>query len=802
MTVPKNNLVKISYIGDLSYSPPDGVLLIDGDGDYVGACHVLSCEQEPEVIWEIWVRSLNHYEWLRDFVEQIGRPCTFEKKTPRLILADRWNVVLPDWLDDSDVLNQKLLELTMEVNNRTTFANRLLTHLLGGEFQADMISSSNLVDVLSVLVDDEAKSMFKKYPILHRCLQTKCEEWEQTGVDNWAKEISRQLPENAYDIWQYLSFWAGLHGYPEKILEYVLPPQQVLFVKKIPVEAVTDLPLEATAREQICTHIKFFFEEIQGRITSGKEFRKIVECMSGRLFLEYQCVADLLRSNRFSTTIEDIEKVRDKFISCPGVNANQLRTLVKCVKPERPSLLEDDKDWSEQEWIRWTVEEYTPYRTWQIYNHIYDEEVEKTVRRFSSWYINEYASIHKDSDLSLIHSLKSLSTTEVKDEVSIILLIDCLPIPFMTLLDDALRNAGFSRHDSGYRFAPLPTITECSKPMLLSGEWEGSEKSYETILKTRAISDWGGRNIVYLSNLKALIDMKPPTEATIAVLNYLDGDELLHADVESKNTSYEDELYRLFTRIADAVNRAFETWECPPEAFNVHVVTDHGACMILEEERRAFDSKIVNKLFSNERHRFAVVDEAEIDEIPKNLWELGHQFKRPFVADNKIYFLPNGHSTVRFPSKRKGYLHGGITPEEVIVPTALYRKVKAAWIKPAVRFLSLDLEPETGRAKFYIQRVVNLEIEIRNLNSTDIKILRASVLSPETDVKGCDSPIIPAHGESVLHMNCYFEKTALEQQELEIEISYEIAGEAYTLTHTLGCEFKSAIRAGFSLKDL
>jgi hypothetical protein len=49
VTVPKNNLVKISYIGDLSYSPPDGVLLIDGDGDYVGACHVLSCEQEPEV---------------------------------------------------------------------------------------------------------------------------------------------------------------------------------------------------------------------------------------------------------------------------------------------------------------------------------------------------------------------------------------------------------------------------------------------------------------------------------------------------------------------------------------------------------------------------------------------------------------------------------------------------------------------------------------------------------------------------------------------------------------------------------
>jgi len=285
VTVPKNNLVKISYIGDLSHSPPDDVLLIDGDGDYVGACHVLSRKQKPEVIWEIWVRSLNHYEWLRDFVEQIGRPCTFEKKTPRLILADQWNVLLPDWLDDSDVLNQKLLELTIEVNNRTTFANRLLTHLLGGEFQADMISSSNLVDVLSVLVDDEAESMFKKYPILHRCLQTKCEEWEQTGVDNWAKEISRQLPENAYNIWQYLSFWACLHGYPEKILEYVLPPQQVLFVKKYRWKRSLICPLRRQQGRRYVHISKFFLKRYRARSHQVKSSEKSLSVCLDDFFL-------------------------------------------------------------------------------------------------------------------------------------------------------------------------------------------------------------------------------------------------------------------------------------------------------------------------------------------------------------------------------------------------------------------------------------------------------------------------------------------------------------------------------------
>ena len=164
--------------------------------------------------------------------------------------------------------------------------------------------------------------------------------------------------------------------------------------------------------------------------------------------------------------------------------------------------------------------------------------------------------------------------------------------------------------------------------------------------------------------------------------------------------------------------------------------------------------------------------------------------------------MPKGHNTVSQSGRAKGYVHGGATPEEVIVPIAVYKLVETAWKRPAARFLSLALAGETGRAKFYIQRVVNLEIEIQNPNAADIHVLRASVTSPETDLKGYEAEVIPAEGVNAFRMSCYFKRAALEATSLEIQIAYELSGEQHTLDLALECDFKSAMTAGFSLRDL
>jgi len=128
--------------------------------------------------------------------------------------------------------------------------------------------------------------------------------------------------------------------------------------------------------------------------------------------------------------------------------------------------------------------------------------------------------------------------------------------------------------------------------------------------------------------------------------------------------------------------------------------------------------------------------------------------------------------------------------------------VKTTWKKPNIRFLEIDAIKETGRAKFHIQRMTTLKLEIQNPNATPMRIVRAGVLSPETDLKGCEPIEAPAGKTNTLELSCYFKKSAIGEKNLEIELVYEIVGEEHTLPVILESEFKSAMTSGFSLRDL
>jgi len=87
-----NSSVRISYIGDISHTPPDDVLLVECDEDYVRACRELSPGSSSGAGLKVWVRSRNHFAWMRDFTEQIGCPSSFKEMSARLVLAEQWKV--------------------------------------------------------------------------------------------------------------------------------------------------------------------------------------------------------------------------------------------------------------------------------------------------------------------------------------------------------------------------------------------------------------------------------------------------------------------------------------------------------------------------------------------------------------------------------------------------------------------------------------------------------------------------------------------------------------------------------------
>jgi hypothetical protein len=192
---PQNGcLCQVDYIGDLELTPPGGVVLVVNDKDYVHACRSLSKHFGAKEALKIWVRNRNHFLWLKDFLEQIDLECLFQEKTVRQILSDRWNVTVPDWLNDRTILEQRLLDFEVATQPHDTFVNRLLAHFFGDTFRGEALSAGSLLEVTTALAAATADTAFEEYPLLRISLEAKCKEWAVNSSEKWVKSVCDRIP--------------------------------------------------------------------------------------------------------------------------------------------------------------------------------------------------------------------------------------------------------------------------------------------------------------------------------------------------------------------------------------------------------------------------------------------------------------------------------------------------------------------------------------------------------------------------------------------------------------------------------
>ena len=792
---------EICFVGSQKGVTPEGTLLVISDRDYVKACKAVNdAANRPK---GIWVAKKPHFIWLQTYCNLLDLDCRVRELTPRVILADRWGVTIPDWLDDQRVESEKLLDLDVSTEGVDSFEDVVLGHFLSRSFCSSRLDPEHVSEVLSAVVSSEYKTYSERYPIISDCLSEKCAQWEENADQLWMGEFSQSLAGQPDALWHDLTLWALLGHYPDPLIGFVTGPQRVEFLKSIPIGFLSSLCLHPGAVDAAQNQIQLFFNDIlRDPVSSTEDLKKVLGTVSRRLAIEFSFVERILEISSYELQAKDIELVEEAFKACREVSSVKIDALDRFVPPTRPSEQDADEAWEADRWLDWSVKEYIPYRQWQIQNKHYDSKLEQTVQAFSDWYVDEYMTIHQDTGKSLVHLLSEWREHLVNDDLSLILLIDCLPVAFWTLFEKEMRNIGFHCHQQEFRFAPLPSHTEVCKPLLLGSDWEKMDTKYARLLQERGLRDWPGKQVLYLHNLLKLSEVDLGGGASVLVLNFLAVDRTLHADVEADGSTHREELFRLFIRLAEAVKDLLSRWQGDKDKFGVYAVTDHGATKIIDDEKATLDSQIVNRLFENEKHRFAQIPEDCADEIQENLWAFGYRFKPPFNNQDTVFFVPKGHNTVKKGNKTAGFVHGGAAPEEVIVPAAIFRPVKVSWREPAVRFVDLRTDHQSGHAIFYILRVVPIRLEVQNPNAEPIRIVRVDVVSPDADIKEFTTEQIEPKSVGELSLSCYFQKSAQDQEELLLQITYELAGDEYTMEVLTAAVFRSATTGGFNLRDL
>ncbi|MDC0267839.1 hypothetical protein OAK97_00875 [bacterium] len=790
--------LQISLVGSHQGNVPDDVVVIKDELGYALVCRSLRDGEHPA----IWTRARVHFEWLKAYTDLIGTEACFVEKTPKLLLADAWQVDVPHWLTDEAIEKQQLLQVDIPAGHPQDFARTALGALLGDVFFGDRLTEEALIQIVQALTTPSASDVMERYPVLSSCLADSCERWVKAMQEPWSEMVCSQIQSNPGHLHRDLTYLILLGGYPQKLLEFKVALQHAQALLSMDRSALRRMALHQLTVTDATEQINLFFADVSKSVSNESEFEKVLSCTSGLLSRELDLLHDILSSVNFSVTESIVRKVQDHFAAGRGVSKVKLALLNHLVVPPRPRIPGPGATWEWPEWLSWASEEYLPFRHWQQLSGTHDPELEGAVAQFSDWYLAAYESIHADATSSIAHVLTSLTEEIQRDEVSLVLIVDCLPQTFLAQLSEAFCAAGFHRHDSRSVCALLPTFTEVCKPILVTGEWAGNFKSYEKAVVIRAEQSWPTKTAQYFGgDLNALRASGPFENSSVLVLNYLPGDETLHSDAVAAGSTYEEELYRIYARLADTAKEVFARCGTPADKFGVYVVTDHGATKVLPEETENLESSAVQKLFPVEKHRFASIDDAEVDSIPANLWEFGYRFKQPFRKSSETYFIPRGHNTIRSGTP-KGYVHGGATPEEVIVPVITWRPIAVPWKQPAVRFVELSFDTGTGKALFYVKRMSTLCLELQNPNTKSIAIGQTDLVGPEADVRGSSSGTVLPGKTLVVKVECSFGSAALNSDELAVRINYSIEGNQQVVDCRTEALFKSAMTGGFNLRDL
>jgi hypothetical protein len=789
--------LKVYFVGSLPNNPTAGILEVSSEVGYLEAIQRLE-DSEFNNVEEIWVRNQYQFSWLHAYAEHTGLTETldivFSRVTARDILSERWKLSLPEWLTDEKIVEENLLDESLLKNTRNVptalltktipFPEKLLTEHFPESHAGlllEKINEPKVADRLQSGLDSMAWSAV-------------CNEWRTTSTGKWKNEFVDRLEKDSKRLWSDLTVWSILAGYPEELKGFALDPGTIAFLRQVPTESYKGMKLCPKGVDLALDQLSHYLNEILSGGPSTDEVDKVLGQMSGRLEQEFVFAERLLESVPNAVTAERIERVQTLFVKT--ATQESLAKLRSAIRPPEPK--EVDETVGPREWLKWATEEYFPYRRWQIQQQSFDPVLEQTIAHFSRWYTENYATVHADPDLSAIQGISQWKDLILADDFSLILIVDNLPFFFVRAFDHAMRSAGFFLHDQKPRYVPLPSKTDVSKPMLLAGG-KTNLTDYKSILKQRSQEEWNNRDTAYFGSIGDLKSTAQANYSRVAVLNYLAADDFLHKDSTKSGVTEEEQLSLLFKGLATGTFDVCRQISNTGKKVGVYVMTDHGSTRLLKEESRAVDSKLSEKLFSNQKCRSATMSPEQAETLPANLWSLGIRFECPVHSD-QVHFIPSGHNTVASTRKEDGYFHGGATPEEVIAPFSLYRLVQPE--RPELGLRIIESAGPNGVFKWYIKRVVTLTLELQNRSRSNCVISKVE-MSPEVGEVRHFEPAEVLGGKSARStVSFYFQQAAIQVSEITISVEVRYANESEKTSISIPVDISSAMSGGLDLKKL
>lgn len=715
--------------------------------------------------------------WLRNMAERYPQGTfIFEIEDARGALAKAWGIAVPSDVSNEDILQANLLNLPLHPQPGDNFEDTLLASFYSPILTLKEFPFDKLPALLGTY-DPVKWQANLAISLLPRTLHQRIGEWRDKVRSEEQRQLIGLYSSNPAELERLLAQFQVLRGYPE--LGEVVMGEDFTMIKsmKLPLE---DLKVDDTKLPDAVHEVIYFLNAQNPK--DENDLKILLSLMSGLLSVELEQIEKHLMLHPEWMTTEMADLISEKFGGQPRFmrSITALRGLIRPTKPEFPDL-----EWDVDNMLTWAIDEYLPYQAWCDENNEFDFDLYEIGDKFSEWLMGNWSDLRANSKRMVFNILPNYAA-ELKQcgAVNLFLVIDNLGWTYSELLQRLFKEHGLHLSDKQPYMAMLPTETETSKKCLLAGITgykDINEGSYKTILEKGWVPFFNDHKFQYVSDIGSL-DRIETIEATTYVVNYLAVDNALHKSEDEFGMPHREHIQHLLKKLVEKVALFIEKHELGDRA-RVYVVSDHGSTRIPEEARNDIDQAYFKSDgFETRSHRYLSVRNDRFAALPDN-----HKVDCFFLPAidfwNREDILCARRGNRFLKTDQRYYVHGGLLPEEVVVP---FLRFEPALV--AIQNLTIKLKSNEFR-----YRKQTVELEIGNPNNIAVEQIQVSLLNGNVDSDPVTIALLAGGMKTTVPMEAKFGKTSIsnEQEHLQVRVRFSANNQQFVKTEAFDIVMKS-----------
>lgn len=700
------------------------VYLVESVADYAAAClavrNALHAGSKTQL--EVRVHHRTVGAWLRQWAGAYPDQIQVRTYTALDALQERWGIEIPRQYEQ-EILRSGLLEAQVTPREGQSFENVVLEYFYHDFFAYPTFPPEHFARLLNQ-VDPARWEANAKRPLVTLIFRQRLEQWRQKENNTARQALIERCMRDVIGLRQAFAAYKVLRGYPPELAKKILGEDAEIFRRaQVDPEPLT---LQDVALEHVVTEIEYYLNGQLKTLADVQAFLALLDQMSGHLLAEFNFVDSFLRNHADWLTVEVVRKVEHRFAPLRnglGSRLNKLRTLVVVNPPPAPSAA-----WTASEWLDWTAHLYMPHHRWLELQHRYDEQTAGYAAAFADWYYENFTDLKYGQPEHFAFSAiyNDHQTFTDGNAIALVLLLDNFNYAFFPELRRLFARQNVSLAAERPVFALPPAATEVGKASLIAvtGDLTDIETKDYGKLVTQI---WGkllaprGKSAGYLATIGELQNLAE-LKHDLYFLNYLPVDEALHESSQKIGMEHGTRVHDLLEKLVESVvefGHRFQIEKC----LNVYVISDHGSTRIGREVVNVLDKKYYKGLADLQHHRYLTLSDEQVVDLPQAVSVQCYVIDRQKFKTHANYLAARRY--YRFiETSEDFYVHGGLTPEEIVVPFARFVFQPLSVQTPTVRLLK-------NQYRYAIKSVI--EFEIGNPNSFALDNIRLQLRGVEAE---------------------------------------------------------------------